>query len=97
MAHHTPKLTKQVLDKMNSYTDLKWYDSSYINDECDSIEHEISEDKLITIMLPNSFIDDVDKGCFATFIIIEDDLKSQNILFESRDLNEIINHINCTL
>ena len=92
MAHHTPNLTKQVLEKMNSYTDLKWYNSSYINDECDSIEHEISEDNFISIMLPNSFIDDADKGYFVDFLIRD---TNQDILFVSRDLNEIINYINC--
>jgi len=88
---YTPKLTKQVLDYMNRYTDLEWYNSSYHNDECDSIEHEISEESFISIMLPNSFIDDADKGYFTSFLIRD---TNQDILFETKNINEIINYIN---
>jgi len=91
MAYHTPKQTKQVLDIINSHTDFKWYDSSYRHDETDSIVYEVSEDKYIKIMLPNSFIQDEDNECYTDFVITDD---NHNVLLVTKDLNEIINYIN---
>ncbi len=91
MGFHTPSLTKQVLERVQEYTEnYDWYDSSYGNDLCDSIELELSEDNFIKIMLPNSFIDDEDSELFVEFFILDND---QNTLLMSRDLSKVIDYI----
>lgn len=91
MGYHTPKLTVQVLERVQEYTEnYDWYDSSYGNDLCDSIELEISEDNFIKIMLPNSFIDDEDSELFVDFSILDND---QDTLLMSSDFNKVIDYI----
>ncbi len=91
MGFHTPNLTKQVLERVQEYTEnYDWYDSSYGNDLCDSIELELSEDNFIKIMLPNSFIDDEDSELFVEFFILDN---NQDTLFMSSDFNKVIDYI----
>ena len=91
MGFHTPKMTAQVLERVQEYTEnYDWYDSSYANDLCDSIELELSEDNFIKIMLPNSFIDDEDNELFVDFVILDND---QDTLLRTTDLNKIIDYI----
>jgi hypothetical protein len=93
MGFHTPKQTKQVLDRMNNATNLKWYDSSYCNDGTDSIETEISF-HLISIMIPNSFIQDLEEELYNEFLIKDTD---SNILLSTTDIDEVIKYINSSI
>jgi hypothetical protein len=89
---HTPKLTQQVLERVQEYTEnYDWFDSSYGNDLCDSISLQIDKDNCIKILLPNSFIDDEDSEYFTDFVMIDDN--SQDTLIRSKDLNKIIDYI----
>lgn len=90
MGYHTPKLTEQVLERVNDYTEIEFFDSSYGNDLCDSISYEIEEDNHIKIMLPNSFIDDEDSEYFVDFVILDN---NQNTLLRTKDLNKVIDYI----
>ncbi len=90
MGYHTPKLTEQVLERVNDYTEIEFFDSSYGNDLCDSISYEIEEDNHIKIMLPNSFIDDEDSEYFVDFVILDN---NQDTLLRTKDLNKVIDYI----
>ena len=92
MGYHTPKMTEEVLKRVQEYTENHdWYDSSYGNDLCDSIELEIANDNFIKIMLPNSFIDDEDSEYFVDFVILDN---NQDTLLRTKDLNKVIDYIN---
>ena len=91
MGFHTPKQTKQVLDRMNNSTELKWYDSSFYHDGTDSIETEISQDVFISIMIPNSFIQDLDEEWYNEFLILDAD---GNTLLSTTNIDEVIKYIN---
>ncbi len=88
---HTPQMTKQIIEYVNKETPILWYDNSWHNDVVDSIEYEISKDNMISIMLPNSFLFDIDQELFNTFTIID---LNQDVLFQSTDINEIVEYIN---
>lgn len=90
MGYHTPSLTQQVLERVNDYTEIEFFDSSYGNDLCDSISYEIEEDNYIKIFLPNSFIDDEDSEYFVEFFILDND---QETLLKTKDLNKVIDYI----
>ena len=40
MSIHSPQTTHIALTKINKELDIQFYDSSYKNDICDSLEHE---------------------------------------------------------
>jgi hypothetical protein len=71
---HSPKRTEKALSKMQKETKIDFYDSSYKNDLCDSIEHEYSDDKFLKIFIPNSKKSNEDKEQFNTYFVSSEDL-----------------------
>jgi hypothetical protein len=100
---HSPQMSedsKIKLDEMCPKAEL--WDSSWHNDACDSLTHNIDEDKgdYYQIYLPNSTEDEVDNECkFNTFTLslckdfaFERNLIEEGTLEEvAKKLNELIN------
>tara|TARA_R110000751_G_scaffold62_1_gene273 strand:- start:3451 stop:3975 length:525 start_codon:yes stop_codon:yes gene_type:complete len=91
---HTPQMTSQLLEMFNKDTNQCWYDNSYGNDLVDSIEFEVTADKMIIVMLPNSFVDKSEDELFNTFSITDNDFADNH--FISTDYAEVVKFINKT-
>jgi hypothetical protein len=89
---HTPQMSEQNKDLIESMTKIKFIDTSWHNDLCDSIANEQFN---IQIFLPNSDIEDFDKELFNTFTIVLYD-SSDYCEYEGNlyNLNEIVDIIN---
>lgn len=74
MSIHSPKRTHRALKKVNKNLPFEFYDSSYKNDLCDSLEYEYSEDKFLKIFVPNSKKDNEAKEQFNTYFVSSEDL-----------------------
>lgn len=95
IGYHNPSTTTKYFKVFNNKTVLNWIDSSYKNDVCDSLHCDIlltdKEHKYINIFLPNSDKEDLNNEKFNSFLLSDED---QNILFETKDINEMIKYIN---
>jgi len=87
MSIHSPKRTKRVLKMLNKNLPFEFYNSSYKNDLCDSLEFEYLDDKFLKVFVPNSKKDNEAKEQFNTYIIISEDLGIEEFF---RTLEEVI-------
>ena len=90
---HTPKLSELNKNLIESLTKVKFIDSSWHNDLCDSIA---SEELNIQIFLPNSDIEDFDRELFSTCSIVFYDGKTDYSPYEDKQftVNEIVDIVN---
>jgi hypothetical protein len=92
---HTPKTSEKLFNRIESHTEVKWVDSSWHNDTCDSMEWTILDDgkkhKFIQIFFPNSFVNDPSNEEFNTFHIFNENVDS---LLQTKDIQEVIEFIN---
>ena len=86
---HTPKLSELNKNLIESRTKLKFIDSSWHNDLCDSIANE---ELNIQIFLPNSDIEDLDRELFSTCSIVSFDGETDYSQFEDKQytIEEVI-------
>lgn len=89
---HTPKSTKKYIETINDNCPLKFEDTSWHNDLCDSCTYEIDYDKgeFIQIMLPNSDRNIPQNEEFNTFCIMDG---NQDNLLVTEDILEVIEFI----
>lgn len=93
---HTPQMSVQNKDLIESMTKVKFIDTSWHNDLCDSIANE---ELNIQIFLPNSDIEDFDRELFSTCSIVSFDGVDYTQLVklyedEQYTVNEIVDIIN---
>jgi len=90
---HTPQMSELNKNLIESRTKLKFIDSSWHNDLCDSIA---SEELNIQIFLPNSDIEDLDKELFNTCVIVSFDGLTDYSQYEGKQytVNEIVDIVN---
>jgi len=90
---HTPKLSELNKKLIESRTKLKFIDSSWHNDLCDSIANE---ELNIQIFLPNSDVEDLDRELFSTYSIVSLDGTTDYYQFEDKQytIEELIQFIN---
>jgi len=93
VGYHAPILTKKYLNIINLACELEFRDVSWKNDLADSLCHDFktTEDKFITIYLPNSDVQDENEELFNHFTISDENFEP---ILNSEDINDIINYIN---
>ena len=89
---HTPQMSEQNKDFIESMTKVKFIDTSWHNDLCDSIANE---ELNIQIFLPNSDIEDFHRELFNTFCIASLDGEREYPQYEGNlyTLDELVNPI----
>ena len=70
--YHNPILTELLFTRIAREVDVEWVDSSWHNDQVDSMEYHPSEGgkKYVQVFLPNSVVDDQDNEEFNTFTVV---------------------------
>lgn len=75
LGFHTPMMTEQNKFNIEMATEVKFIDSSWHNDLCDSIANE---DLNIQIFLPNSDVEDFNNEQFNSYSIVSFDGEVQH-------------------
>jgi len=94
---HTPALSIKLYRRIESGTEFewaKWEDSSWHNDQCDSMHCYLQEgegERFLHIFLPNSVVHDPDNEEWNCFTVFDE---HQNVLLESTDIEEVIKFVN---
>lgn len=90
---HTPQMSEENKNLIESMTKVKFLDSSWHNDLCDSIANE---ELNIQIFLPNSDVEDFDNEQFNTYTIVSFDGEKEYPQYADNlyTLNEIVDIIN---
>ena len=94
MSIHSPQTTHIALTKINAELDIQFYDSSYKNDLCDSLEHEYTEDKFIKVIIPNSKEEDPDRGLFDEYLVVNTGFMGGQFFTELSDVIDYLKTIN---
>jgi len=97
MSIHSPQTTDIALTKINAELDIQFYDSSYKNDLCDSLEHEYTEDKFLKVIIPNSIENDPDRGLFDEYLVVNTGFMEGQFFAELSDVIDYLKDINLTL
>jgi len=89
---HSIGLTKTNIIKINKGTGIDFIDSSWHNDTCDSVYHELkaSPHEYLQVYLPNSSEYDSDNERYNTYCLMDE---NSDVLLSTEDINEIINLI----
>ena len=89
---HTPERSERLSNLIKEKTSIKWEDSSWHNDMCDSMEHDIIKDKnVIKLFIPNSDITDHENEKWSCFSLQD---QEQVELLLTEDIEEVIKYIN---
>jgi hypothetical protein len=94
MSIHSPRATYNALNKINKELKIQFYDSSYKNDSCDSLEHEYVRDKFIKVIIPNSKEDDPDRELFNEYLVILTEFGEGQFFAELDDVVDYLKSIN---
>jgi len=94
MSIHSPQTTHIALTKINAELNIQFYDSSYGNDLCDSLEHEYTEDKFLKVFIPNSKENDPDRELFNDYFVVCEGLKIEQFFTELSDVIDYLKTIN---
>lgn len=93
--YHTPKFSEKLFNIINTSTNVQWEDTSWHNDTCDSIQYDILErEKWISIMLPNSIVDDASKELVNYFYVTDE---NEDEILLTTDIYEVIDFVNAML
>jgi len=111
--YHNPILTELLFRRIAKEVDVEWIDTSWHNDQVDSMEYHPLEgvDKYIQVYLPNSVVNDQDTEEFNDFTVLftgvkkdrrwgdesEVKLSRQEILLVTTDINELVEFLNKTI
>tara|TARA_R110002096_G_scaffold159396_1_gene325255 strand:+ start:473 stop:793 length:321 start_codon:yes stop_codon:yes gene_type:complete len=90
---HNPEKTEQILNKINSLSDVTWMDNSWHNDTVDSLHYEITDTphKFVEIYLPNSDVTNIDEELYNDYSVTNE-LREELLITE--DINELIEFTN---
>lgn len=88
---HTPTLSKENKQKIEQATNLKFEDSSWHNDACDSISND---DLKLGVFLPNSDKDDPNECLWDKFSIFWLDGEETPDCFKTFTFDEVVTFIN---
>jgi len=92
LGFHTPIMTEQNKFNIEAETGIKFLDSSWHNDLCDSIANE---DLNIQIFLPNSDVEDLNNEQFNTYTIVSFDgqVQHEEKQYTFEEIVDIINKL----
>jgi hypothetical protein len=90
---HNPKKTQQILNKINSLSDVTWIDNSWHNDTVDCLHYAITDTphKFVEIYLPNSDVTNIDEELYNEYSVTNE-LGEELLITE--DINELIEFTN---
>lgn len=89
---HSPTMTEQNKFNIEAKTGIKFLDSSWHNDLCDSIANE---ELNIQIFLPNSDVEDFDNEQFNSYSIVSFDgqVQHEETQYTFEEIVDIINKL----
>ena len=88
---HTPSFTQQTANTLLAKTGIKFMDNSYGNDCMDSLWDEKNDKIIMAIYLPNTSVKKSKDEILDYYFIVDNE---DDVIFESKDLNEVIAYIN---
>ena len=96
IGYHNPISSEILFNQITKKTNILWIDTSYHNDNCDSMEYNdpiYPNNPYFSVYLPNSIVEDEDNEKFTTFCLMNTEREVLYFGYSIDDLCHMINNL----